>query len=30
MIRDTTLGAKLWAAAIWALVGFFVAQPASR
>ncbi|MGO4706171.1 ABC transporter permease [Microvirga sp. 2MCAF38] len=24
MIRDTTLGAKLWAAAIWALVGFFV------
>ncbi|WP_457090179.1 ABC transporter permease [Microvirga sp. P5_D2] len=24
MIRDTTLGAKLWAAAIWFLVGFFV------
>ena len=24
MIRDTTLGAKLWAAAVWALVGFFV------
>ncbi|HZH51181.1 MAG TPA: ABC transporter permease subunit [Microvirga sp.] len=24
MIRDTTLGAKLWAAAIWALVIFFV------
>jgi putative spermidine/putrescine transport system permease protein len=24
MIRDTTLGAKLWAAAIWALVGFFI------
>jgi putative spermidine/putrescine transport system permease protein len=24
MIRDTTLGAKLWAAAIWALVAFFV------
>ncbi|NIX77286.1 ABC transporter permease [Microvirga terricola] len=24
MIRDTTLGAKLWAAAIWTLVGFFV------
>lgn len=24
MIRDTTLGAKLWAAAIWTLVGFFI------
>src|SRR3712207_9187580 len=24
MIRDTTLGARLWAAAIWTLVGFFV------
>lgn len=24
MIRDTTLGAKLWALAVWALVGFFV------
>ena len=24
MIRDTTLGAKLWAAAVWTLVGFFV------
>jgi putative spermidine/putrescine transport system permease protein len=24
MIRDTTLGAKLWAAAIWAIVAFFV------
>jgi putative spermidine/putrescine transport system permease protein len=24
MIRDTTLRAKLWAAAIWAIVGFFV------
>jgi putative spermidine/putrescine transport system permease protein len=24
MIRDTTLGAKLWAAAIWAMVAFFV------
>ncbi|MBZ6076624.1 ABC transporter permease [Microvirga puerhi] len=24
MIRDTTLGAKLWAAAVWALVAFFV------
>ncbi|HEX2138069.1 MAG TPA: ABC transporter permease subunit [Microvirga sp.] len=24
MIRDTTLGAKLWAAAIWAIVVFFV------
>ncbi|RDI60786.1 ABC transporter permease [Microvirga subterranea] len=24
MIRDTTLGAKLWAAAIWAVVAFFV------
>src|SRR3954467_185947 len=24
MIRDTTVGAKLWAAAIWTLVGFFV------
>lgn len=24
MIRDTTFGAKLWAAAIWTLVGFFV------
>jgi putative spermidine/putrescine transport system permease protein len=24
MIRDTTLGAKLWAAAIWTVVGFFV------
>ncbi|MXQ10219.1 ABC transporter permease [Microvirga makkahensis] len=24
MIRDTTLGAKLWAAAVWSLVGFFV------
>jgi putative spermidine/putrescine transport system permease protein len=24
MIRDTTLGAKLWAVAVWAVVGFFV------
>jgi putative spermidine/putrescine transport system permease protein len=24
MIRDTTLGAKLWAAAIWTMVAFFV------
>jgi putative spermidine/putrescine transport system permease protein len=24
MIRDTTLGAKLWAAAVWTTVGFFV------
>ena len=24
MIRDTTLGARLWAAAIWTLVGFFI------
>ena len=24
MIRDTTIGAKLWATAVWALVGFFV------
>ena len=24
MIRDTTFGSKLWAAAIWATVGFFV------
>jgi len=24
MIRDTTLGAKLWAAAIWAIVAFFM------
>jgi putative spermidine/putrescine transport system permease protein len=24
MIRDTTIGAKLWAAAIWTMVGFFV------
>ncbi|WP_243370678.1 ABC transporter permease [Microvirga solisilvae] len=24
MIRDTTIGAKLWAAAIWTIVGFFV------
>jgi putative spermidine/putrescine transport system permease protein len=24
MIRDTTVGAKLWAAAIWTLVGFFI------
>jgi putative spermidine/putrescine transport system permease protein len=24
MIRDTTLGAKLWAAAVWVLVGFFI------
>ena len=24
MIRDTTLGAKLWAVAIWSLVGFFI------
>jgi putative spermidine/putrescine transport system permease protein len=24
MIRDTTIGAKLWAASIWTLVGFFV------
>jgi putative spermidine/putrescine transport system permease protein len=24
MVRDTTVTAKLWAAAIWALVGFFV------
>jgi putative spermidine/putrescine transport system permease protein len=24
MIRDTTLGAKLWAAAIWAVVAFFI------
>jgi len=24
MIRDTTIGAKLWATAVWAVVGFFV------
>jgi len=24
MIRDTTLGAKLWALAVWSLVGFFI------
>jgi putative spermidine/putrescine transport system permease protein len=24
MIRDTTVGAKLWAAAVWVVVGFFV------
>jgi putative spermidine/putrescine transport system permease protein len=24
MIRDTTVGAKLWAAAVWATVGFFI------
>jgi putative spermidine/putrescine transport system permease protein len=24
MIRDTTLGSKLWAAAVWTLVGFFI------
>jgi putative spermidine/putrescine transport system permease protein len=24
MLRDTTLGARLWAAAIWTLVGFFI------
>jgi putative spermidine/putrescine transport system permease protein len=24
MIRDTTIGAKLWAAAVWSLVGFFI------
>ncbi|MEZ0169970.1 ABC transporter permease [Microvirga sp. TS319] len=24
MIRDTTLGAKLWAVAVWSLVGFFI------
>lgn len=24
MIRDTTIGAKLWAAAVWATIGFFV------
>ncbi|MBL0402553.1 ABC transporter permease subunit [Microvirga aerilata] len=24
MIRDTTLGSKLWAAAVWVLVGFFI------
>jgi len=24
MIRDTTIGSKLWAAAIWCVVGFFV------
>jgi putative spermidine/putrescine transport system permease protein len=24
MIRDTTIGSKLWAAAVWTLVGFFV------
>jgi putative spermidine/putrescine transport system permease protein len=24
MIRDTTIGAKLWAAAVWVLVGFFI------
>ncbi|HEY8383825.1 MAG TPA: ABC transporter permease subunit [Microvirga sp.] len=24
MIRDTTLSAKLWAAAVWTLIGFFV------
>ena len=24
MIRDTTLGAKLWATAVWTLVGFFI------
>lgn len=26
MIRDTSVGAKLWAAAVWVLVGFFVAN----
>jgi putative spermidine/putrescine transport system permease protein len=24
MIRDTTMGAKLWATAVWAVVGFFI------
>jgi len=24
MIRDTTIGAKLWAAAVWSTVGFFI------
>ncbi|HZB62577.1 MAG TPA: ABC transporter permease subunit [Microvirga sp.] len=24
MIRDTTVGAKLWAVAVWSLVGFFI------
>ncbi len=24
MIRDTTIGSKLWAAAVWTMVGFFV------
>jgi putative spermidine/putrescine transport system permease protein len=24
MIRDTTIGAKLWAVAVWSLVGFFI------
>jgi putative spermidine/putrescine transport system permease protein len=24
MIRDTTLGSKLWAVAVWSLVGFFI------
>ncbi|WP_210485772.1 ABC transporter permease [Microvirga antarctica] len=24
MIRDTTIGAKLWATAVWAVVGFFI------
>src|SRR3712207_9127137 len=24
MIRDTTIGAKLWAAAVWFTVGFFI------
>jgi putative spermidine/putrescine transport system permease protein len=26
VIRDTSVGAKLWAAAVWVLVGFFVAN----
>ena len=24
MIRDTTIGARLWAVAVWTLTGFFV------
>ena len=24
MIRDTTIGAKLWNTAVWVVVGFFV------
>ena len=29
MIRDTTIGAKLWAAAVWLFVGFFVVNIAA-